>query len=81
MAEDIFSQFYNLFNNDDDVNWNLAEQVSKHILKDEEETYALEYEGGKINIEAIFRAVQINIEGQVETEIVNIEIDTTNQHK
>ncbi len=76
MAEDIFSQFYNLFNNDDDVNWNLAEQVSKHILKDEEETYALEYEGGKINIEAIFRAVQINIEGQVETEIVNIEIDT-----
>ncbi|MEC7820598.1 MAG: hypothetical protein VYD26_04430 [Actinomycetota bacterium] len=76
MAEDIFSQFYNLFNNDDEVNWNLAEQVSKHILKDEEETYALEHEGGKINIEAIFRAVQINIEGQVETEIVNIEIDT-----
>ena len=76
MAEDIFSQFYNLFNNDDDVNWNLAEQVSKHILKDEEETYALEYEGGKKNIEAIFRAVQINIEGQVETEIVNIQIDT-----
>ena len=52
MAEDIFSQFYNLFNNDDEVNWNLAEQVSKHILKDEEETYALEYEGGKKNIEA-----------------------------
>ena len=43
--------------------------------EDEEETYALEHEGGKINIEAIFRAVQINIEGQVETEIVNIEID------
>ena len=61
MAEDIFSQFYNLFNNDDEVNWNLAEQVSKHILKDDEETYILEQEGSKTNIEAIFRAVQVNI--------------------
>ena len=38
MAEDIFSQFYNLFKNGDDVNWQLAEQISKHILKDEEES-------------------------------------------
>ena len=75
MAEDIFSQFYNLFNNDDEVNWNLAEQVSKHILKDEEEIYILEQEGSKTNIEAIFRAVQVNIEPKVDTEIVNIEID------
>ena len=39
MSEDIFSQFFNLFNNDDSsVNWELAKQINNHITKDEEST-------------------------------------------
>ncbi len=37
MSEDIFSQFFNLFNNDEqEVNWELAKQISNHINKDQE---------------------------------------------
>ena len=72
MAEDIFSQFYNLFNNDDDVNWQLADQISQHILKDEEESFSLEHEENKTDIYSIFRAVQINLESKVDAEIIDI---------
>ena len=35
MSDDLFSQLFNLFNNDDDdVNWQLAEQINNHINKD-----------------------------------------------
>ena len=38
MSDDIFSQLFNLFNNDDDdVNWRLVEQISNHINKDSQE--------------------------------------------
>ena len=38
MSDDLFSQLFNLFNNDDgDVNWQLAEQINNHINKDTEE--------------------------------------------
>jgi len=37
MSEDIFSQFFNLFNNDEeDVNWELAKQINNHLNKDED---------------------------------------------
>ena len=37
MSEDIFSQFFNLFNNEESgVNWELAKQINNHITKDEE---------------------------------------------
>ena len=37
MSEDIFSQFFNLFNNDEeDVNWELAKQINNHLNKDDE---------------------------------------------
>ena len=79
MAEDIFSQFYNLFNNDDEVNWKLAEQISQHILKDEDETFILEDEENKTNIESIFRAVQMNLEQNlsekgIESEIIDLKL-------
>ena len=39
MSDDIFSQLFNLFNNDDDdVNWKLVEQISNHINKDSQES-------------------------------------------
>ena len=32
MSEDIFSQFFNLFNNEEaDVNWELAKQINNHM--------------------------------------------------
>ena len=79
MAEDIFSQFYNLFNNDGDVNWKLAEQISQHLLKDEDEAFSLEDEENKTNIESIFRAVQINLEEnlaeeKIESEIIDLKL-------
>tara|TARA_B110000014_G_scaffold194116_1_gene143022 strand:+ start:428 stop:1483 length:1056 start_codon:yes stop_codon:yes gene_type:complete len=79
MAEDIFSQFYNLFNNGDEVNWKLAEQISQHILKDEDETFILEDTVNKTDIESIFRAVQINLERnlpkeKIETEIIDLKL-------
>ena len=38
MSDDLFSQLFNLFNNDDgDVNWQLAEQINNHMNKDTQE--------------------------------------------
>ena len=35
MSEDIFSQFFNLFNNNDsEVNWELSKQINKHLNKE-----------------------------------------------
>ena len=79
MAEDIFSQFYNLFKNGDAVNWQLAEQISKHILKDEEESFSLEHEENKTDIQSIFRAVQINLESKIDTEIIDIKSVNKNE--
>ena len=59
MSDDIFSQLFNLFNNDDgDVNWNLASQINNHINKDSEESFL--FSNSEMNYEEIFRAIQLN---------------------
>ena len=59
MSDDIFSQLFNLFNNDDgDVNWNLASQINNHINKEVEEN--LLFSNSEMNYEEIFRAIQLN---------------------
>ena len=59
MSDDIFSQLFNLFNNDDgDVNWNLASQINNHINKDQEEN--LLFSNSEMNYDEIFRAIQMN---------------------
>ena len=59
MSDDIFSQLFNLFNNDDgDVNWNLASQINNHINKESEEN--LLFSNSEMNYVEIFRAIQLN---------------------
>ena len=59
MSDDIFSQLFNLFNNDDgDVNWNLASQINNHINKDSKESFL--FSNSEMNYEEIFRAIQLN---------------------
>ena len=59
MSDDIFSQLFNLFNNDDgDVNWTFASQINNHINKESEENFLLS--NSEMNYEEIFRAIQLN---------------------
>ena len=59
MSDDIFSQLFNLFNNDDgDVNWNLASQINNHINKEGEESFL--FSNSEMNYEEIFRVIQLN---------------------
>ena len=59
MSDDIFSQLFNLFNNDDsDVNWNLASQVNNHINKETVDSFL--FSNSDLNYEEIFRAIQLN---------------------
>ena len=59
MSEDIFSQFFNLFNNEESgVNWELAKQINNHITKDEE-VVPLELSNNEINYEQIFRVIEL----------------------
>ena len=61
MSDDIFSQLFNLFNNDDgDVNWNLASQINNHINKQSEENFL--FSNSEMNYDEIFRAIQLNNE-------------------
>jgi len=60
MSEDIFSQFFNLFNNDEqEVNWELAKQINIHINKDNA-TIVPELSNQNIKFDEIFRVVEIN---------------------
>ena len=62
MSEDIFSQFFNLFNNEESgVNWELAKQINNHITKDEE-VIPLELSNNEINFEQIFRVIELKSE-------------------
>jgi hypothetical protein len=55
MSEDIFSQFFNLFNNNDsDVNWELSKQINKHLNKDSSEEI-LELSNDQLDLNEIFR--------------------------
>ena len=59
MSEDIFSQFFNLFNNDDqEVNWELAKQINNHLNKDAE-TVIPELSNQDIKFDEIFRVVEL----------------------
>ena len=61
MSEDIFSQFFNLFNNEESgVNWELAKQINNHITKDEE-VLPLELSNNDINFEQIFRVLSFSL--------------------
>lgn len=61
MSDDIFSQLFNLFNNDDEnVNWKLAEQISNHINKEGQTDYLLSNQD--LNYQEIFRVIQLSDE-------------------
>ena len=71
MSDDIFSQLFNLFNNDDDVNWKLVEQISNHINKDSEEVLMLS--NSSLNYEEIFRTIELSPE-TISTEINTVQV-------
>ena len=71
MSDDIFSQLFNLFNNDDDVNWKLVEQISNHINKDSEEVLMLS--NSSLNYEEIFRTIELSPEA-ISTEINTVQV-------
>ena len=61
MSEDIFSQFFNLFNNDDsDVNWELSKQINKHLNKDITEDI-LQLSNEQLDLNELFRFLELNI--------------------
>ena len=72
MSDDIFSQLFNLFNNDDDdVNWKLVEQINNHINKDSEEVLMLS--NSSLNYEEIFRTIELSPEA-ISTEINTVQV-------
>ena len=72
MSDDIFSQLFNLFNNDDDdVNWKLVEQISNHINKDSEEILMLS--NSSLNHEEIFRTIELSPDA-ISTEINTVQV-------
>ena len=75
MSEDIFSQFFNLFNNEEqDVNWELAKQINNHINKDEE-TFIPELSNQDIRFDELFRVVELNYQELGESSIKHFNFD------
>ena len=74
MSEDIFSQFFNLFNNDEqDVNWELAKQINIHLNKDEE-SFMPELSNNQIQFDEIFRVVELNNQNIVDSNSNPVEL-------
>ena len=76
MSEDIFSQFFNLFNNNDsDVNWELSKQINKHLNKDSAEDI-LKLSNDQLDLNEIFRFLELNIHnvGNFDSEQTSIQI-------
>jgi len=74
MSEDIFSQFFNLFNNDEqEVNWELAKQISNHINKDQE-TFVPELSNEDIQFDEIFRVVELNNQKNADSSTTPVEL-------
>ena len=74
MSEDIFSQFFNLFNNDEqDVNWELAKQINIHLNKDEE-SFVPELSNNEIKFDEIFRVVELNNQNIVDSNSNPVEL-------
>ena len=58
MSDDIFSQLFNLFNNNDDgVNWKLAKQINNHLSKEEIQNT---FSNKEVNYEEIFKVISLN---------------------
>ena len=58
MSDDIFSQLFNLFNNNDDgVNWKLAKQINNHLNKEEIQNT---FSNKEVNYEEIFKLISLN---------------------
>ena len=80
MSDDLFSQLFNLFNNDDgDVNWQLAEQINNHINKDIQEDRLLS--NSDLNYQEIFRVIELSQESEVKNEFAPLEISIMDQKK
>ena len=74
MSEDIFSQFFNLFNNDEqEVNWELAKQISNHINKDQE-PFVPELSNEEIQFDEIFRVVELNNQKSADSSTTPVEL-------
>ena len=74
MSEDIFSQFFNLFNNDEqEVNWELAKQISNHINKDQE-PFVPELSNEEIQFDEIFRVVELNNQKNADSSTTPVEL-------
>ena len=75
MSEDIFSQFFNLFNNNDsEVNWELSKQINKHLNKEApQEVFQLSNE--EIDLNELFRFLELHI-----TNSNNFDVSQTSIH-
>ena len=80
MSDDLFSQLFNLFNNDDgDVNWQLAEQINNHINKDVQEDRLLS--NSDLNYQEIFRVIELSQESSIKNEFTPLEISIMDSKK
>ena len=80
MSDDLFSQLFNLFNNDDgDVNWQLAEQINNHINKDTEEDRLLS--NSDLNYQEIFRVIELSLESSTQNEYTPLEVSIMDSKK
>ena len=80
MSDDLFSQLFNLFNNDDgDVNWQLAEQINNHINKDTEEDRLLS--NSDLNYQEIFRVIELSLESSTKNEYTPLEVSIMDSKK
>ena len=80
MSDDLFSQLFNLFNNDDgDVNWQLAEQINNHINKDIQEDRLLS--NSDLNYQEIFRVIELSQESSIKNEFAPLEISIMDSKK
>ena len=80
MSDDLFSQLFNLFNNDDgEVNWQLAEQINNHINKDVQEERLLS--NSDLNYQEIFRVIELSHESTTNKEFTPLEISLMDSKK
>ena len=80
MSDDLFSQLFNLFNNDDgEVNWQLAEQINNHINKDVQEERLLS--NSDLNYQEIFRVIELSHESTTNNEFTPLEISLMDSKK
>ena len=80
MSDDLFSQLFNLFNNDDgDVNWQLAEQINNHINKDVQEERLLS--NSDLNYQEIFRVIELSNKSTTNNEFTPLELSLMDSKK